>query len=132
MIYDTLESELDELCEELGIEPMSICPICEQPIVSPKPKQKYHAKCEAEANRRKAREYYQAHKGHSQGRGRTVTPIPTENICTCCGVLPKAPGNRFLCALCYKHGGDEWRDDEHQQSMARKIRRENYESTAKI
>lgn len=28
--------------------------------------------------------------------------IPKAQLCECCGIRPKAPGNRFLCDPCFK------------------------------
>lgn len=35
--------------------------------------------------------------------------IPPEKLCTCCGLRPKMPGNRFLCehSDCNTYGGDD-------------------------
>ncbi len=33
-------------------------------------------------------------------------PIVIDDPCTCCGIRNKAPGNRFLCKICFRLGGD--------------------------
>lgn len=30
--------------------------------------------------------------------------IPAEELCVCCEINPRAPGNRFLCVDCYRNG----------------------------
>ncbi|HUV84271.1 MAG TPA: hypothetical protein VMV86_01095 [Methanosarcinales archaeon] len=31
-------------------------------------------------------------------------PVIIDNPCTCCGIRNKAPGNRFLCNICFRIG----------------------------
>jgi hypothetical protein len=41
-------------------------------------------------------------------RSRDLSP---EEVCTCCGHRAKAPGNHFLCEICFKYTEDEEADD---------------------
>jgi len=37
-----------------------------------------------------------------QKRGTKEADRDRDNYCSCCGLRPKAPGNRFLCLTCYQ------------------------------
>lgn len=42
----------------------------------------------------------------SQTQRKKYTLKDKDEFCSCCGIRPKAPGNRFLCSICYQFGGD--------------------------
>jgi len=115
MIYDDLERELTDICMKRGIDLPEIdiskvrfCHVCQKPFLPKLNYQKYCSpKCAHTKDKLAAKEWYQNNKDHVRKLHKSYKK---GKICTCCEIYPIKPGNRFLCALCFEHDGDDWKN----------------------
>src|SRR5574343_1427449 len=94
-----------------------VCKRCGKPIEGRG--LKYCTPCSHINDSIRTKSYMKTHKAYYKKAG---------PLCTCCGKKPIAPGNRFLCGLCFEWDGDEWQGNTGVQWRRRRHDREGMEN----
>lgn len=85
---------------------MKKCSDCGEPIFSTIGGRKRCVKC-ANTSRREGRRTY--HKDYAaKRRAKKMECKTTVDICTSCEAMPREPGFKNLCRLCWEHNGKFW------------------------